>query len=47
MITLLALVVLIWRGLNRNQRRQLRPTSPNGVPDRDMERLIADLRARS
>ena len=47
MITLLALVVLICRGLNRNQRRQLRPTSPNGVPDRDMERLIADLRALS
>ena len=47
MIALLALVVLISRGLNRNQRRQLRPTSPNGVPDRDLERLIADLRALS
>lgn len=47
MITLLALVVLVCGGLNRNQRRQLRPTSPNGVPDRDLERLIADLRALS
>lgn len=47
MITLLALVVLVCRGLNRNQRRQLRTTSPNGVPDRDLERLIADLRALS
>jgi hypothetical protein len=47
MITLLALVVLICQGLNRNQRRQLRPTSPNGVPDRDLERLVSDLRALS
>jgi len=44
-ITLLAFVVLICRGLNRNQRRQLRPRSSNGVADRDPERLIADLRA--
>ena len=47
MIALLALVVLICRGLNRNQRRQFRPMSPNGVPDRDMQRLIADRRALS
>ena len=47
MITLLAFVVLICRGLNRNQRRQIRTTSPNGVPDRDLERLVADLRALS
>jgi hypothetical protein len=47
MITLLALVLLICRGLNRNQRRQLRTISPNGVPDRDLERLVADLRALS
>lgn len=45
MIALLILVVLICWGLNRNQRRQLRTTSPNGVPDRDLERLVADLRA--
>ena len=47
MITFLALVLLICRGLNRNQRRQLRTISPNGVPDRDLERLVADLRALS
>lgn len=47
MITLLAFVVLICRALNRNQRRQLRTTSYNGIPDRDLERLVADLRALS
>lgn len=47
MITLLAFVVLICRALNRNQRRQLRTVSANGVPDRDLERLVADLRALS
>ncbi|MEU4292226.1 hypothetical protein AB0E63_28720 [Kribbella sp. NPDC026596] len=47
MITLLAFVVLICRALNRNQRRQLRTISANGVPDRDLERLVADLRALS
>jgi hypothetical protein len=47
MITLLALVVLVCRGLNRNQRRQIRTISPNGVPDRDLERLVADLRSLS
>ena len=47
MITLLAFVVLICRGLSRNQRRQIRTTSYNGVPDRDLERLVADLRSLS
>lgn len=47
MITLLAFVVLICRALNRNQRRQIRTTSFNGVPDRDLQRLVADLRAIS
>jgi hypothetical protein len=45
MITLLVLVVLICWGLNRNHRRQLRSTGWNGPPDRDLERLVADLRA--
>ena len=45
MIALLALVVLICWGLSRNHRRQLRPTAFNGPPDRDLERLVADLRA--
>jgi hypothetical protein len=45
MITLLVLVVLICWGLNRNHRRQLRPTALNGPPDRDLERLVAELRA--
>ena len=47
MITLLVLGVLVGWRLNRNQRRQLRLVSPNGVPDRDLERLVADLRAIS
>jgi len=45
MIVLLVLVVLIWWGLTRNHRRQIRSISANGVPDRDVERLVADLRA--
>jgi len=44
MIALAALVVLLCRALNRNQRKQIRTVSPNGVPDRDLERLVADLR---
>jgi len=47
MIALLTIVVLVVRGLNRNQRRQIRTRSPNGVADRDLERLVADLRALS
>jgi hypothetical protein len=47
MITLLAFVVLICKGLGHNQRRQIRTTSYNGVPDRDLERLVSDLRAIS
>ena len=44
MIALTTLVVLICWGLNRNQHKQIRTISPNGVPDRDLERLVADLR---
>ena len=47
MIALLVLVGLICRGLNRNHRRQFRPAALNGPPDRDLERLIAELRAVS
>ena len=46
MIALLILVAAICRALNRNQRRQIRPTL-NGVEDRDLQRLVADLRALS
>ncbi|MET9269583.1 hypothetical protein [Kribbella sp. NPDC003557] len=46
MIALLVLIALVCWGLNRNQRRQLRPTV-GGVTDRDLERLIAELRTRS
>ena len=45
MIGLLVFVVLIWWGLSRNHRRQIRTRSWNGVPDRDLERLVDDLRA--
>ncbi|GAB3938828.1 hypothetical protein GCM10029976_053960 [Kribbella albertanoniae] len=45
MIGFVAVVVLTVWGLQRNRRRQLRTTSTNGIPDRDLERLIADLRA--
>ncbi|MBB6566126.1 hypothetical protein HPO96_33245 [Kribbella sandramycini] len=47
MIGLLAVVGLTAWGLCRNHRRQVRTTSANGVPDRDLERLLADLRAIS
>ncbi|HEY3562644.1 MAG TPA: hypothetical protein VGL05_34495 [Kribbella sp.] len=46
MITLLALIAVVCRALNRNQHRQIRPTA-NGLTDRDLQRLIDDLRARS
>ncbi|MFK4083958.1 hypothetical protein ACI2LF_07615 [Kribbella sp. NPDC020789] len=45
MIGFAAIVVLTAWGLQRNCRRQLRTISANGVPDRDLERLVADLRA--
>ncbi|MET7282168.1 hypothetical protein ABZS29_28315 [Kribbella sp. NPDC005582] len=45
MIGFAAIVVLVAWGLQRNRRRQLRTISPNGVADRDLERLVADLRA--
>lgn len=49
MIALLALVVLIAGVLNRNHDRQVWPSrpgiAPNGVPDRDLQRLAGDLRA--
>jgi hypothetical protein len=44
MIGLLVLVAAVCRTLNRNQRRQIRPTL-NGIEDRDLQRLVADLRA--
>jgi hypothetical protein len=45
MIALLVLVAAVCRALNRNQRRQIRPSTFNGVEDRDLQRLVADLRA--
>jgi hypothetical protein len=45
MIAFLVLIGLICWALNRNRRRQLRPTI-GGRTDRDLQRLIADLRAR-
>jgi hypothetical protein len=46
MIAFIVLIGLVCWALNRNRRRQLRPTV--GVPvDRDLERLMADLRACS
>ncbi|MFF1817372.1 hypothetical protein ACFVWG_08755 [Kribbella sp. NPDC058245] len=47
MIGFLAIVVLTVWGLQRNRRRQLRTVSGNGKPDRDLERLVADLRSSS
>ncbi|TQJ19567.1 hypothetical protein [Kribbella jejuensis] len=46
MIVLGILVAAICWGLNRNRRRQLRPTR-GGPIDRDLQRLIDDLRACS
>ena len=46
MIAFLVLIGMICWALNRNQRRQLRPTV-GGITDRDLQRLIDDLRARS
>ncbi|WP_350279361.1 hypothetical protein [Kribbella sp. HUAS MG21] len=46
MIELIVLVALVCWRLNRNQRRQIRPTV-GGVTDRDLQRLVADLRALS
>jgi hypothetical protein len=49
MITLLVLAVLIGWALERNHRRQVWPfragIARNAVPDRDLERAVADLRA--
>jgi len=46
MIAFVILIAAICGALNRNRRRQLRPTI--GAPaDRDLQRLIDDLRARS
>jgi hypothetical protein len=48
LIFLLVLVLIAW-ALQRNHDRQSRPSAPgiarNAVPDRDVERLAADLRA--
>ncbi|WP_427886332.1 hypothetical protein ACQHIV_27135 [Kribbella sp. GL6] len=46
MIGFLILIAAVCRALNRNQRRQLRPTV-GGVTDRDLQRLVDDLRASS
>ena len=46
MIALLVLIAVICWGLNRNHRRVIRTTT-NGIPDRDLERLVADLRSLS
>ena len=46
MIGLIVVVALVCWALNRNQRKQIRPTT-HGIPDRDMERLVADLRSLS
>ncbi|GAA1589144.1 hypothetical protein GCM10009804_51630 [Kribbella hippodromi] len=46
MIGFLGLIAILCWALNRNRRRQLRPTT-FGLPDRDLERLVADLRAIS
>ncbi len=49
MIILLILAALLGLGLECNHRRQTWPSTPgiaqNGVPDRDVERVVADLRA--
>ena len=49
MITLLVLAALIGWALERNHRRQVWPSragvARNAVPDRDLERVVADLRA--
>jgi hypothetical protein len=49
LILLLLFLVLIAWALQRNHDRQTWPSTPaiarNGVPDRDVERLAADLRA--
>jgi hypothetical protein len=48
LILLLFLVLIAW-ALQFNHDRQPWPSTPgvarNGVPDRDLERLVADLRA--
>jgi len=44
MIALIVLVAAVCRALNRNQRQQIR-TTVNGIEDRDLQRLVADLRA--
>ncbi|MBP2354454.1 hypothetical protein JOF29_005564 [Kribbella aluminosa] len=46
MIMLGVLVALVCWGLNRNHRRQIRPTVAD-LTDRDLQRLIDDLRASS
>lgn len=45
MIAFLVLIGLICWALNRNRRRQIRPTI-GGRTDRDLQRLVADLRAQ-
>ena len=46
MIAFLVLIAVICWALNRNRRRQIRPTT-GGRTDRDLQRLVAELRANS
>ncbi|GAA2821200.1 hypothetical protein [Kribbella solani] len=46
MIGFLGLIAIVCWALNRNRRREIRLTT-FGIPDRDLERLVADLRALS
>jgi hypothetical protein len=46
MIAFVLLIAALCWALNRNHRRQLRPTD-RGRTDRDLQRLIDDLRASS
>jgi hypothetical protein len=49
MIALLVLAAVVGWALERNHRRQIWPSTPgiarNAVPDRDLERVVSDLRA--
>jgi hypothetical protein len=44
MIGLIVLIAVVCWALSRNRRRQIRCVT-YGIPDRDLERLVADLRS--
>ncbi|MFF0338538.1 hypothetical protein [Kribbella sp. NPDC004875] len=44
MIGFLVLIAAVCWALGRNRRRQIRCVT-HGIPDRDLERLVADLRS--